>query len=343
MFQLNFSLASEELPVLPTVKYGQLELLSRAKISEISAQEVTNIAKEESKKHSDDGYLANRKVTECFDAFGCRYTGGQYNNELIHFRFRSPLKIVPGKKYPLIVWFHDAGESGNDNERQLAHLNYAFPFFAGPDNIDFFMLVTQCPSNNRSWTASKSPEGKGDAPFTIAAEIFEQVLKEFPIDQKRITTFGMCSGAEGATMLLKKYPELVSAIVYSSASAPAQTINDVPICSFHCTHDPNVSIDGMRKYVQDVNNVGGNAHLTEVDSRSHDSWGAALSKYKVIAWMTAQKKNSLLSPPPGIFSLGWSWRQVFIYFGIPLCCLVILFVARLLILFIAWLWRGKVV
>ncbi|MDR2171772.1 MAG: hypothetical protein LBP59_16635, partial [Planctomycetaceae bacterium] len=322
---INWSLASEQLPV----KYGQLELLSKAKVAEISKKEIADVVKEESQKHDDDGYLAHPKATDCFDAWGYRYTGGRYNNELIRFRLRQPPKIVPGKKYPLIVWFHGKGESGNDNERQLAHLHYTLPFLTGPESLDFFMLVTQCPKDNTLWNTSVSKDGKGDAPFTIAAEIFEQILNEFPIDQKRITTFGMCSGSVGSTMFFNKYSQLISAIVYVSAMEPTTLIDEIPIYSFHCTHDAQAPIQGMRYYIKQVNDEGGNACLIEFKSTGHEAWIQALSQYKVIAWMIAQKKDSLFSPPPGVVVVELSWRQVFIYFGIPICCLIPFIIMRL--------------
>jgi predicted peptidase len=267
---------------------------------------------------------------DCFDALGYRYTGGRYDNELIRFRLRCPPNIVPGRKYPLIVWFHGKGESGNDNERQLAHIQYTLPFLTGPKSLDFFMLVTQCPSDNPYWDTSVSSEGKGDAPITIAMEIFEQILKEYPIDQERISTFGQCSGAVGSTELIRKYPQLVSAVVYISATPPAGLMmKNVTISSFNCTDDPNVSIQGMRDYVKRVNDAGGNAHLTEIKAASHDAWTPALSQHKVIAWMITQKKNSWFSPPPGMVLEPRTLLQVFMYFGLPVCCLIPLLIIRL--------------
>ncbi|MDR1964119.1 MAG: hypothetical protein LBQ50_10105 [Planctomycetaceae bacterium] len=327
IFLIKSLLASEELPVF---KNGRLELLSKAKISSISKREITKVAAEVSKKHADDGYLANPKAKDCFDALGYRYTGGRYNNELIRFRLRCPPKIVSGKQYPLIVWFHGKGESGDDNERQLAHLHYALPSLVGSKSLDFFMLITQCPRDNPYWNTTVSSEGKGDAPVTIAMEIFEQILEEYPIDRNKISTFGMCSGAVGSTELIQKYPQLVSAVVYISATPPVgQMPNDVTISSFNCTEDAHVPIQAMRDYVKKVNTTGGNAHLTEIRATSHDAWTPALSQHKVIAWMITQKKNSLLSPPPGVVLDGRSWREVFIYFGIPVCCLLPFLVIRL--------------
>jgi predicted peptidase len=327
LISCNVLLASEGVPLS---NGGKLELLSKAKISTISKQEIAEAATEESKKHADDGYLANPRATDCFDALGYRYTGGRYNNELIRFRLRCPPKIEPGKKYPLIVWFHGKGESGDDNERQLAHLQYTLPFLAGTKSLDFFMLVTQCPKDNPYWDTSVSQEEKGDAPFTIAAEIFERILDEYPIDKMRISTFGQCSGSVGSWKLIQKYPDLVSAIASICAPPPiGSPVTNVIISAFNCTGDPNVPIQPMRDYVKKVNAAGGNAHITEIESNSHDAWTPALSQYKVIAWMITQKKDSMFNPPPGVVLDGRTWRQSFVYFGIPICCMLPFLAARM--------------
>ncbi|MDR1479007.1 MAG: hypothetical protein LBJ00_08695 [Planctomycetaceae bacterium] len=334
LFSVGELLASEQAPVLPP-SGSFFELLSKAKISTVSEHEIDELSTEESKKHTDDGYLANPGAVDCFDALGYRYKGGRYNNDLIRFRLRCPLKIKPNKKYPLVVWFHGKGESGNDNERQLAHIHYALPSLVGTKSLDFFMLITQCPQDNQSWLNSISQEGKGDSPFTIATEIFEHILEEYPIDRKRISTFGMCSGGAASWAFARKYPELCSAIVAISTTPPPElTFTDFAISAYHCTGD-DIPIQPMRDYVGQINQKGGNARLTELDVESHDAWTPALSQYKVLAWMIRQKKNSLFSPPPGEVLEPLLWRQVFFYYGLPVCCLVILFVVRL--------WRGRVV
>jgi hypothetical protein len=87
----------------------------------------------------------------------------------------------------------------------------------------------------------------------------------------------------------------------------------------------------MRNYVKLANQSGAIAHLTEIDAESHDAWSPALSQNEVVAWMITQKKNSILSPPPGIVLKPLSWRQVLIYYGLPICCLLPLIIIRLFI------------
>ena len=41
------------------------------------------------------------------------------NKRPFHYRTSSPDKMDPGKRYPLLVFFHGAGGRGEDNQRQL--------------------------------------------------------------------------------------------------------------------------------------------------------------------------------------------------------------------------------
>lgn len=121
----------------------------------------------ESKKHSDGGYVADKAVLAFFEEKEYLYTGGRYDNQAIRYRLHRPSNIDPQRTYPLIVWLHGKGESGDENTRQLSHVQTSIEFFDGENELDFFMLATQCPKDNPDWNTSISPEGKGDAPLTI--------------------------------------------------------------------------------------------------------------------------------------------------------------------------------
>ncbi len=255
----TFSMAQQEgTENAPTENSGKLILLEKAKISTISNREIREATGEESEKDKkEDGYLPNPTAIDCFDALGYRYTGGRYNDELIRFRLRCPPKIEPGKKYPLIVWFHGKGESGDDNKRQLAHLQYTLPFLAGPKSLDFFMLVTQCPKDNPYWDTSVSTEGKGDAPMTIAREIMEAVIKEFPIDEDRISAFGLSSGGAAAWQFVQDSPEKFASIVSCSASPPSgPLLTDVTVWAFGCTGDGQISMEQLRQTINQTKSKG---------------------------------------------------------------------------------------
>ncbi|MGL6193276.1 MAG: alpha/beta hydrolase-fold protein, partial [Thermoguttaceae bacterium] len=192
------------------------------KSKEVSRREILEAAASESEKNDDGGYNANPSVVDCFAAMKYHYTGGRYDNEPIKFRMLFPTYIDPDKKYPLVIWFHGVGESGDDNTRQLSHVQSTIEFLTGKGKLDFFMIVTQCPADNTNWTASvEGGDGKGDAPLTIANEILETVIQEYPIDTNKISVFGLCSGGNAAWEYTRQHPGRFAAMVAGSATPPS--------------------------------------------------------------------------------------------------------------------------
>ena len=59
---------------------------------------------------------------DVFEEHTYTYTGGPYKQEAFKYRLMKPEKIEAGKKYPLILFLHGAGERGDDNRRQLQYL-----------------------------------------------------------------------------------------------------------------------------------------------------------------------------------------------------------------------------
>ena len=279
---------------------GKLVLLSPQVIS-IGKSEIKSISEEKSVKHADGGYIESNSVVGCFAAMSYRYTGGRYHDEEIRFRMHSPESIVSGKKYPLLIWLHGTGESGDDNRRQLAHMQSMIELLAGDNKMDFYLLATQCPADNCHWTSSISNEGKGDAPLTIMKEILDILLEEYPINRNRISFHGQCSGAQGAWCFLEKYPELVSAIAAFSTTPPTwdERYRKTSFWAFNNLYDKGVPVEQMQNFVRQVNASGGLGYLTIRKSESHDTWAKAMKKDKITAWLVLQDREHF-APPPGV-------------------------------------------
>jgi len=312
---------------------NRIVLLEPAKF--VSAKDAWEAAKNESQTAAQGGFLADPTIVDCFAAMEYRYTGGRYEDASIKFRLRSPLAIEPGKKYPLIVWFHGRGESGNDNQRQLAHMQVSMEFFAGPNQRDFFMLATQCPGDNNLWTHSVSHEGKGDAPMTITTEIMEALLREYPVDENRIGACGFSSGSTATWEFGRKSPRKLAALGACSGN-PMSDANPVEylglaIWAFVNKRDSTVSSEDAVIFVDAINTGGGNAFLSLYDADGHDSWTRAMREEKLLGWLIRQ---SLIKqgPPQGVICRSLTPAQQFTWFGLPVLIIVIcamsLFVGR---------------
>jgi len=279
----------------------KIALVQSAKI--LSESVIADAIDMDSQRHPEGGYHADRNVVDCFAEMEYLYTGGRYFHEPIRFRMLFPKRLEPEKTYPLIVWFHGRGESGNDNERQLAHLQVALDLLAGPDRPDFFMIATQCPEDNPQWTHSVSASGNGDAPLTITGEILEAAIRQFPIDRDRISVSGLSSGASAAWDFSGQFAGQIAALVPCSGSpAPhwkADLFQSTTIWAFNNRGDAGVPFEVTASFLEQIRWLGGRVYMS-LDNRSgHNAWERALRDEKVFLWMIAQSlKHS--SPPTGV-------------------------------------------
>jgi predicted peptidase len=301
--------------------FRKIILVEEAK--RVSTRDIRKASTSESEKNQDGGYNANVNVIDCFAAMEYRYTGGRYIDEPIKFRMLFPDEMKSGKKYPLVIWFHGVGESGEDNTRQLSHVQLTIEYLAGKNKLDFFMIVTQCPSDNRHWETSISDEGKGDTPMTIVEEIIEVVIKEYPIDENRLSAFGLCSGGNAAWNIVTRHPGKFAAMVACTASPGSASIQDfrnTAVWTFTNKDDP-VPWEAVERFVNAINADGGRAHVTLKDTGGHDAWSNALRNEKVIGWMILQDLQKG-GPPTGVICYHRTAGQVFLLFGLPMIAIL---------------------
>ncbi|MGL4942145.1 MAG: hypothetical protein ACRC46_03020 [Thermoguttaceae bacterium] len=329
MYTIIFSLLVTVSSLDDSAAFKKLTVISPAKIREVASRELVEITTAESAKHAVEGFLANPTAIDCFDEVTYNYTGGRYNNNPIRFRLRTPSHVDPKKKYPLVVWFHGKGESDNDNKRQLAHIQATLDLLLGPSSIDCYIMATQCPQDNPSWTSSLSTEGIGDAPLTIAQEVFEAILDEYPIDTNKVSVFGLSSGGSAVWEFSRRNRGRIATIVPVSTNPPSvQFDTDAVVWAFNCTKDNAAPSASVKPLVDAINQSGGLACLTEVKSEGHDAWTYALKDMHVLRWMTEQKLGTKPYPPPGICCNTMSVSGAIFGYAAPLLLIVFTFCVR---------------
>ena len=65
----------------------------------------------------------------------------------LNYRLLTPAENARGKKFPLVLFLHGAGERGSDNEKQLTHGAQMFLNPTNRENFPAFVLFPQCPAN----------------------------------------------------------------------------------------------------------------------------------------------------------------------------------------------------
>jgi predicted peptidase len=217
------------------------------------------------------------------------------------YRLLKPADVEAGKKYPLVVMLHGAGERGKDNSKQLVWFwNAKNPSPMTRPEVaaaKAFIVVPQCP-DGKQWV--DVPWGKGSykspeisEPLKLTLDLVDSLLKELPIDADRVSVIGMSMGGFGAIDAAQRRPELFAAVVpICGAGDPskAKDIANIPLWAFHGSDDNAVPVSGSRDIVEALKKAGGNPKYTEYPKTGHNSWSPAFAEKEFWDWVFAQKR-----------------------------------------------------
>jgi predicted peptidase len=219
------------------------------------------------------------------------------HGQKLPYRLLKPLRVEAGKKYPLVVFLHGAGERGTDNEKQLVH---GVPRFAANlEKYSCFLIAPQCPDGKRwvevDWSADShtQPKEPGEvARLTLA--LVEKSIKDLSVDPKRVYITGLSMGGFGTWDLLARRPDLFAAaapVCGGADEATARKIKTIPIWAFHGAKDTTVKPARSRTMIAALKKAGGHPKYTEYPDVGHNSWDNAYRDPDLFRWLFAQKKD----------------------------------------------------
>jgi predicted peptidase len=219
--------------------------------------------------------------------------------DTLHYRLLPPLNYDKNQKYPLVIFFHGAGERGNDNKLPLTHIA---PLFLKPENrtnFPCFVLVPQCPKNTKwvdtDWKLDQhtQPE-KMSLAMEKANQMIDNLQKQYSIDAKRIYVTGLSMGGFATWDIIARFPKKFAAAVAVCGGADEKTakkIKDIPIWAFHGALDNVVKPSRSRNMIKALQEVGSKPKYTEYADVYHDSWKRAYANPELLKWMFEQKRK----------------------------------------------------
>jgi predicted esterase len=278
---------------------GIYDIKSKDDILKFTTEQIRELVKMEDNRTKGNGKTPHPVLVECFEERSFQYTGGKYENSEIKYRLHVPQTIKPNKKYPLVVHLHGVGEAGKDNTFSLAHLHSVLPLMIGEKQQDFFLLVLQCPPEDRYWSFKPKKDGNLD----VIVALTDHVIANNPIDENRLSLFGLSSGGYGAWQWLLKYPDKFAVAVPASCGSPddfqkLEMLKQTSIWTFRNKNDNNAPIEPIRETMRIINGSGGFMKLTQFDQGGHAAWRPAMDEYNCFGWMIAQKRGGWFNPPP---------------------------------------------
>lgn len=217
------------------------------------------------------------------------------------YRLIKPAGTEPGKKYPLVVFLHGAGERGADNKRQLLWFwNEKKPsVLTRKEFIDAkaFALIPQCPDGkqwvNVPWAKGSYKTTEVSEPLQLTLDLIGALTKDLPIDPDRVSVVGMSMGGFGAFDAVQRRPDLFAAaapICGAGDPSKARAIAHVAVWAFHGEKDAVVPPSGSREMVAALKQAGAAPRYSEYKGVGHNSWSPAFDEKEFWTWLLAQKR-----------------------------------------------------
>jgi predicted peptidase len=207
-----------------------------------------------------------------------------------------PRAAKPGAKLPVILALHGSGECGTDGKRQL-EVGFGPAVRARAKDFPFLVVFPQAQRLGLAildtWYADR-PAGEQ------AVAILNEVMKEFPVDPKRVYLTGNSMGGFGTWSLAHKHPGRWAAIApVCGGGNPvwAAALKDTPVWCFHGEADEVVPVDHSRSMVKALQRVGNPARYDEYAGVIHDSWTRAYATDALYDWMLSHTLKSTLTKP----------------------------------------------
>lgn len=185
-----------------------------------------------------------------------------------------------GKAWPLMLFLHGAGESGNDVQRVKLH---------GPPKLvetrkDFPFILVSPQSPGRGWD-----------PRMLGA-LLDHVEANYRVDKDRIYVTGLSMGGFGTWTLAAADPGRFAAIAPICGGgnpADAEKLKNLPIWVFHGAKDPVVPASRSEDMVTALESAGAkNVKLTLYPDAGHDAWTETYNNAELYEWLLKQHRSA---------------------------------------------------
>jgi len=220
---------------------------------------------------------------------------------LVKYRLMSPAHMVPGERYPLVIFLHGAGERGDDNARQLKYLPEVLAREENRRRYPCFVVAPQCPTG-RQWI--EVPFGEIESrPITTSGTalrmlraVGSDVIANHPIDDARIYLTGLSMGGFGCWYLAAFTADTTAAVAPicgGGDESAAAALKDTPIWAVHGALDDAVPVERSRNMIAAIRAAGGAPKYTELPDVGHDSWTPAYEpSFGLLDWLFEQRRQT---------------------------------------------------
>lgn len=248
--------------------------------------------------------LALSAQTDSLDPFQREYF--IQAGDSLNYRILYPENFRKGRKYPLLLFLHGAGERGDDNQAQLTHGSELFLKAENREKFPSIVIFPQAPKEDywakvevkRDTTPYQFDFKNREEPtrsLSLVMKLMDSLVKEKFVKKDQVYVGGLSMGGMGTYELIYKRPEMFAAAFAICGGANPGIASDYPkgfpIWIFHGEKDDIVPPHLSKEMAREINHHGGNAKLSLYPVDNHNSWDSAFSEPYLMSWLFSQKKS----------------------------------------------------
>ncbi len=208
------------------------------------------------------------------------YSTAVERSEKMNFLFYHPEKELDS--YPLVVFLHGGGESGDSVE--LLKKNGIPRYISEGKEYPFYMFAPQ------------NPYRSGLFDSRMIDFMIDQLVDTLSlVDTTRIYLVGMSRGGNAAWMSAVNNPGKYAALLsICAASIPINYLRragPIPVWFFHGEDDPVIPVTHTLEAYESLKQHNPNLKLTIYPGVRHGAWVPALEDEEVYEWLLAQSLN----------------------------------------------------
>lgn len=192
-----------------------------------------------------------------------------------------------GKKWPLILFLHGAGERGTDPAKVAVH--GPPKLVAKGQDLPCVVISPQCPPNRR-WNDD------------VLLGLLDHIVATHAIDTNRVILTGLSMGGYGTWSLGVRNPERFAALApicgggrtidVLLADDRAKELKAMPVWAFHGDADNVVPLSESQAMANGFQRLGNkDARLTVYPGVGHDSWTRTYDNPEFMKWLLAQTRE----------------------------------------------------
>ncbi len=219
------------------------------------------------------------------------FTGNVYSQSEKKFKSTKKLNYLlytpdgysaKGKKTPLMLFLHGAGERGNDLEKVK---KWGPPkVLENGGKIPFVVVAPQCPKG-QYWD------------IYLLKDLLDKIVSSYNIDESRIYLTGLSMGGFGTWHLAAMFPDYFAAIAPvcggGNKHLVKRALKEKPIWVFHGKKDKTVAESESAELVKALKEAGSDVKYTVLPEGDHAaSWVYAYNEADLWNWFLTHSNEN---------------------------------------------------